>query len=277
MLEYITGENKKPERTNPQLLTEPEKQAKKKWRTANDKIITWLTNSMEPSISDLFLSYDTALELWEAVKNMYGQQNNYSRIYQLKQEIQQEKQGMRKHIEYLGSLKKKKDELRSYRPPTTDLAIIQKREEEDDIFEYLAGLNPSYEAVRAQIMNFIPLPSYSQIQNMIQQEESRREAMVVPQVAYDEGHETHSFAVAKKSNFSNFGQNPNSQIHSKSSEIENCTYCKKEGHTHERCWFLHPHLKPKHWREKNQAAGGRKESTEEKKGNKGGSRGFTTA
>ena len=65
---------------------------------------------------------------------MYGQENNYSRIYQLKLEIQQEEQGTRKHVEYLGTLQKKKDELRLYWPATTDLAIIKKQEEEDNIF-----------------------------------------------------------------------------------------------------------------------------------------------
>ncbi|XP_078157415.1 uncharacterized protein LOC144553190 [Carex rostrata] len=201
MREYITGDNKVPEVANPLSLTEAEKKAMRKWRTQNDKIITWLTNSMEPSISELFLLSDTAFELWEAVKAMYGQENNYSRIYQLKQEIQQEKQGERKYVEYLGALQKKKDELRLYRPQTADLAVIRKREEEDDIFELLTGLNPSYEYVRAQIMNTIPLPSYSQIKNMIQQEESRREAMGSAQVTIEEGRETHAFATAKKPNF----------------------------------------------------------------------------
>ncbi|XP_078178575.1 uncharacterized protein LOC144572773 [Carex rostrata] len=175
MREYITGENKEPKIS---------------------------------SIAELFLLPDTAFELWEAVKAMYGQENNYSRIYQLKLEIQQEKQGERKHVEYLGALQKKKYELRSYRPQTTDLAIIRKREEEDDIFEYLAGLNPSYEAVRAQIMNTIPLPSYSQIKNMIQQEESRREAMGGPQVISHEGPETHGLAATKKIKFPQFREKP---------------------------------------------------------------------
>ena len=80
---------------------------------------------MEPSIAELFLLPDTAFELCQAVKAMYGQENNYSRIYQLKLGIQQEKQGERKHVEYLGALQKKKDELWSYRPQTTDLAIIR--------------------------------------------------------------------------------------------------------------------------------------------------------
>ena len=94
----------------------------------------------------------------------------------------------------------------------------KKRQEEDDIFEYLAGLNLSYEVVRAQIMNTIPLQSYSQIKNMIQQEESRREAMGGPQVKTDEGHETHTFAMAKRPIFQNLGQHSSS---------EKCEHCKK--------------------------------------------------
>ena len=48
MREYITGDNKVPEVANPLSLTEAERKARRKWRTQNDKIITWLTNSMEP-------------------------------------------------------------------------------------------------------------------------------------------------------------------------------------------------------------------------------------
>ena len=61
MREYITGENQEPVPKDPTSLTDTEKKAAKKWRTQNDKIITWLTNSMESSISELFLLSDTSL------------------------------------------------------------------------------------------------------------------------------------------------------------------------------------------------------------------------
>src|ERR1035438_3536523 len=63
MREYITGDNKAPEFANSLSLTKAEKKAMRKWRTQNDKIITWLTNSMESSIAELFLLPDTAFEL----------------------------------------------------------------------------------------------------------------------------------------------------------------------------------------------------------------------
>ena len=198
---------------------------------------------MQPTVSELFTLAETAHELWEAVKNMYGQQNNFSHIYQLMQEIQQEKQGSRSHTEYLSALEKKRNELQSYRSFTTDLATLQKRAEEDDIFQYLAGLNPSYEAVRSQIMTTVPLPSYSQIKSLIQQEKSRRLAMNGKIVSH-EGHETHGLAVKN----SNFNQNTSFQNRPNQSKIEKCNHCKKDGHNQDKCWHLYPHLRPKKWK-----------------------------
>ena len=107
MLEYITGEKKRPEIADADKLTPDETTMSKQWRTTNDRIITSLLNSMEPTVSDPFMMTETTHELCEAVKDMYGQQNNLSYIYQLMQDIQQEKQGSRSHTEYLSTLEKK--------------------------------------------------------------------------------------------------------------------------------------------------------------------------
>jgi hypothetical protein len=44
-------------------------------------------------------------------------------------------------------------------------------------------------------------------------------------------------------------KNPKFQNNSNrpSNKGDRCTYCKKEGHLVERCYFLHPHLRPKLW------------------------------
>ncbi|XP_078154186.1 uncharacterized protein LOC144549353 [Carex rostrata] len=80
---------------------------------------------------------------------------------------------------------------------------------------------------------------------MVEQEESRRLAMSGPQVGGSEGHETHSFATKNP----NFGKNPNFPNYSNRSSIkgDRCSHCKKEGHQAEKCYFLHPHLRPKWW------------------------------
>jgi hypothetical protein len=64
-----------------------------------------------------------------------------------------------------------------YIPQTTNLEELQKREEEDKTFQFLASLDSSYEVLRSQILLSEDLPSFDKIANMIQREESRRVVM----------------------------------------------------------------------------------------------------
>ena len=134
-IDFITEDKKKPEPQDPLKESDAEKAAIRKWQKEDHAIISWLHGSMEQQIFDLFIhSCNTSKELWEGLRTFYDQQKNHAHVYRLKQEIQQEQKGNRSHIEYLGSLKKKFDELRIYRPLTTDPQEIMKRQEEDEIF-----------------------------------------------------------------------------------------------------------------------------------------------
>jgi hypothetical protein len=82
----------------------------------------------------MFLYSNSAKELWQKIRNVYGQQNNYSYIYQLKQQIFQAKQEMKSHTEYLVELNARFDELAEYLPPTTDPVEIEKRQEQDKVY-----------------------------------------------------------------------------------------------------------------------------------------------
>ena len=139
--------------------TESEKKELAKWRISDHTVITWLLATMEPQVSDLLSYKNTALEIWERAEQLYGHRKNYSHIYQIKNEIHLAKQQGQPTMSYYGYIQKKKDELRVYRPPTTDLAEIEKREKQDDVFEFLAGLDSTYEAVRSQILLLAELPS----------------------------------------------------------------------------------------------------------------------
>jgi hypothetical protein len=65
------------------------------------------------------------------------------------------------------------EELNIYLPPTTDPNVIQKRTEQDLIFTYLGALDPSYEAIRSQILASPEMPSFDDVVARIEQEQSR--------------------------------------------------------------------------------------------------------
>lgn len=75
---YINGKIKKPE---PPKEGEVDPQVLEQWQMNNDIVCSWLLNSMEPSISGIFLLCDTAKDMWDSVKEMFGHQQNFAHIF----------------------------------------------------------------------------------------------------------------------------------------------------------------------------------------------------
>lgn len=229
---YINGEIKSPTETE---ITSSKYQ---EWQMNDSLVLSWILHSIEPSISELFIFSETALDLWNSLEEMYGIKHKYLRIFQLKQELAQIKQGGRSVTELIGQLMCKWDELAIYQPPTTDLKIIQQRIEQEKIFQFLAGLNSSYEAVRTQILLSSELPSFSSVIALVQREEARLRAMNQEQEAADR----------------NLSLSDNRGV-GKSKQSLRCSHCNRNGHEKSGCWFLHPHLRPSQER-KNGGYGG---------------------
>jgi gag-polypeptide of LTR copia-type len=96
-LSHITGKTGIP--LEPKTNTEPEtgtggkktntEQTDLEWQQNDTSVMTWLLNSMEPQVSRLFMFMNSAKEIWDETKEMYGQDQNFSYIFHLKQEIAQ--------------------------------------------------------------------------------------------------------------------------------------------------------------------------------------------
>ncbi|TYH10286.1 hypothetical protein ES288_A07G166500v1 [Gossypium darwinii] len=71
-LGYVTGEIKKSAVTDTDFA---------KWMRDNGQVMTWLLNSMTPSISRNFLLYTTAAEIWSAVRETYSSTDNIAKFY----------------------------------------------------------------------------------------------------------------------------------------------------------------------------------------------------
>jgi hypothetical protein len=114
--------------------------------------------------------------------------------------------------------KSHREEIRMYRSQTTNLEELQKREEEDKTFQFLASLESSYEVSRSQILLSEDLPPFDKIANMIEREESRQVVMntQIPKIE-----EAKTFAVYRP-----FNANPRLAV--RGDQGIHCEYYKKE-------------------------------------------------
>jgi hypothetical protein len=195
----------------------------------DSQVVTLISNYLEPQLAETFYCETTA-ELWKEIKGQFGNQKNHSQIYQLHREILQEN---REISELIGLVKAKYEELKIYRPYTTDLNVIREREETYRVYTFLAALDPSYEAIRAQILLSTEKLSFDEVTSHIRQEATRRVAMAATDS--NPKPEAHAFSAQRLQDGRRGGKG----------EIAKCSHCKTEGHTSDKCWVLHPHLKPK--------------------------------
>lgn len=209
------------------------------WLSQDQLVMSWLLNSMEPKIAEIFSYSESSSHLWKAVTDMYGNMNNAARVFQLKKDLAELQQGNLTFVQHLGKLKAKWNELDLYRPHTTDAAVLLKRAEEDKVFQLLASLGPEYEDLKSHLLMTPELPTFQVVCNTIQREEVRKKVMNAD-VAVGEldikTTETRAFASSRPYK----GRRPDLK----------CTHCERIGrsgigHIKEKCWILYPDLKPK--------------------------------
>lgn len=204
------------------------------WLSKDQLVMSWLLNSMERKLAEIFSYSESSSKLWETVKEMYSSQNNAARVFQLKKDISNLQQEGKPFVQLLGSMKSMWNELETYRPHTTDASTLLKRAEEDKIFQLLSSLDSEYEDLRSHILMNTELPSFTSVCSTIQREEVRRKVMNIGTKA------NVSEARAYLTNERKYrGKHPNLK----------CQHCNYPGHVKETCWILHPELKPNFMKE----------------------------
>ncbi|XP_070662222.1 uncharacterized protein [Malus domestica] len=74
------------------------------WLCKDQLVMSWLLNSMERRIAEIFSYSESSMHLWKQVKEMYGNQNNAARVFQLKKNLASLQQGSKAFVQHLGSL-----------------------------------------------------------------------------------------------------------------------------------------------------------------------------
>ncbi|KAL5852034.1 hypothetical protein ACOSQ3_007152 [Xanthoceras sorbifolium] len=119
--------------------------------------MSWLINSMMPNISENFLLYETAAEVWKAVKETYCHKDNTPELTYWQQLDAFEKHKWSSPVD-----------SQQYK------TIIETKR----VYKFCLGLTSNLDAVRGRIFSTKPLPSLREAFSEVRREKSRRTLML---------------------------------------------------------------------------------------------------
>ncbi|XP_024007466.1 uncharacterized protein LOC112083538 [Eutrema salsugineum] len=113
-------------------------------------------------------------------------------------------------------------ELEMLRPSTVDPKALNERREQDKVFALFLTLNPIVNDLIKYILREYKLPSLEEVCSRIQKEQRsmglfRKQDLISANKGVYKADEKKPWV---------------------------CDHCKKKGHIKDKCWILHPHLKP---------------------------------
>ncbi|KAH0734514.1 hypothetical protein KY285_010221 [Solanum tuberosum] len=205
-------------------------------------VISWLLNSLSREISESVIYSSTAKELWSDLEARFGQSSG-AKLFQLQKELSDLVQGVANIATYYTKIKKLWDEV-----DNMNISILCtceargkniKGKQDERLVQFLMGLNDSYCSARGNILIISPLPSISNAYTLLIQEEKHREMNTTPKYPG----ESSSFIVTGTNNGGqrSYGltlKGQRVQFDNKKFGLV-CRYCKKSGHTIDKCFKLH--------------------------------------
>nr|KYP54393.1 hypothetical protein KK1_000581 [Cajanus cajan] len=223
------------------------------WVRRNTTVFGWITRTLSQEIAQSIVYFENAQDLWEDLKDRFSK-GDYFRISDLLQEIHSIKQGDRSVSAYHTELKTLWEELKALReaPSCTcnvkcscKFANTAKRNKEVEyVICFLKGLNDQYNTVRSQILMMEPLPSISKaFSHALQQERQLsnptiQESRVIATTNDIANNWKGNFA-GRGGGFAGRGRGKSFGRGNTSNSNKVCTFCGKENHTIDTCYFKH--------------------------------------
>ncbi|TMW97725.1 hypothetical protein EJD97_005079 [Solanum chilense] len=247
---FINGKVQKPALNSPTFA---------QWERCDNIVTSWILNSLLKDFADSLQYVNNTKELWEELQDRYDETNG-AKLYQLQQEINDLAQGNLDITGYYSMLRRLWEELNTLDPNTQCTCLynyggktkMHKAEQDRKLIQFLMGLNEVYTIVRGSTLMLHPLPTMAQAFSILVQEDKQRVVKPSTRMNLD--------AISVKENFrKNYSQNKrtNNRGPSNHSQQDNrtylfldinkanlfCNYCKKTGHTEEKCYRQHgfPH------------------------------------
>ncbi|KAM6575044.1 hypothetical protein CsatA_023371 [Cannabis sativa] len=176
---------------------------------------------------------DTAADMWKELNSRYDQGNG-PRIFELREALITLHQSDDTVSSYFTKLKCMWDEIQEIFPriPCTYAAFVNNLASlnQEQVLQFLTGLNESFSPVRAQILLIEPFPSLSKVFSMVIHEERQRKLknLQIPKL----------IATAQETSASAVAQNPSASTAAANQGCNKrmrpyCTNCHKPGHLKE--------------------------------------------
>ncbi|XP_059301847.1 uncharacterized protein LOC132053758 [Lycium ferocissimum] len=145
------------------------------WERYNDMVKAWITHSVSGEIATNVECMKTAKEVLEDINQRFRNSNGSNYIH-IQRKIASTSQGSSSIATYITNLRNLWDELNcAYFGPVCTCGALSKFREDQQIFQFLNGLNDSFSNVKSNILLMNPLPSISKSYSLLQQDKSQRE------------------------------------------------------------------------------------------------------
>ncbi|XP_019423079.1 PREDICTED: uncharacterized protein LOC109332552 [Lupinus angustifolius] len=231
------------------------------WEWCNNIVVSWITRSLTQPISQSIVYIDNAHELWLDLRERFSS-GDYFKMSDLLQEFHSIKQGDRAISNYFTDIKTLWEELETLRPmPSCTFSIkchcgmfkmMKDQRENEYVICFLKGLNDEFNTVNAHILLMEPLPQINKAFSLLLQQKRQlsgsSNSKAFLNVAHDrpsskldntqpwrsrQGDQRGGFLQGRGRNIS---RGYNTQ---RSSGTKVCTFCGRERHTVESCYFKH--------------------------------------
>ncbi|XP_015164907.1 uncharacterized protein [Solanum tuberosum] len=204
------------------------------WERVNAVVLSWLMNSVEKGLLGGIMYASNAQEVWEELFERFNKIDG-SRTYNLHKEIATLSQGTATVSAYFSRLKNLWEEFEALVPSpgcncekSKDFVIHLRKLK---LFQFLMGLNDSYNQARSQILLMSPMPTVNQAYGMVMSDEGQRSIVANSGILG-------ANPASSGSNFDMAMFTRNGSTRYKKNFNVQCEFCKMKGHTKEVCYKL---------------------------------------
>jgi len=213
------------------------------WERCNNLIHSWIINSVSPQIAQTIVFHEHAIDVWIELQERFSKVDRI-RVASLRSSINNLKQGDKSVLDYFTEMKSLWEELNSHRPMPMctcpypcrceSMRAAHNFRKEDQVIQFLTGLNDSFSVVKTQVLLMDPLPSINKVYSMVVQEESNN-AAPTPHISTEDSSILVNVSDARKP----FMRGKASGAPQSKNNSRYCTCCHRNNHTVEYSYQKH--------------------------------------